>query len=545
MADMTAKERVDNFKRLKSDREYWDDYMQTVHDYFYIEAEDINKEINPGQELYFGKLYDSTPLLLADVLPAGFSNYMTPISGNWLGFFHRDPKINALSEVKKWYKEAEEEVWYTYENSNFYDQIMSFWKETGTYGTANMVVDDDDEDVVRFTNLCVKQCFITEDGRRRVNNYYCEFEFSAQQAVEKFGYNKVSRTIKKEHDTKLYTTKKHTFLLFIGNRYDRNPNKTDNASMPIMANWYDVTAQELVQEGGYLSMPAFSHRFYTRPSTPYGYSPAMKAMMDARYLQVMGKTELISAMQKVQPAYAFPHDAFLEPVNFNPLALNTYNSKNMNRDQMFPIGGDGNLQASEYAIQKRVENLKDHMFYNVFLAFQGITKEMTVPEVMQRANEQMTILGPAVGRGMNVLKASTGIVMNKIGARGRLPKIPDVMYDEDGNVPYEVNFTSVLTSAQKAGEIRALQNAIALSEPFIMNDPTARHKINSWRGIDSVFAASNADPTVVNDDETAMELVNAEAEAQAKKEEMEMMVAGAGAAKDAGAAEKNFAQAQQ
>jgi len=117
-----------------------------------------------------------------------------------------------------------------------------------------------------------------------------------------------------------------------------------------------------VLESGYPVMPACSHRFYTRTTTPYGYSPAMKAMLDARYLQVMGKTELVAAMQKVQPAYAFPHDAFIQPVDFNPLSLNTYNSKNMSRDQMFTIGGDGNLQAAEYAINKRVENLREHMF---------------------------------------------------------------------------------------------------------------------------------------------------------------------------------------
>ena len=110
MADMTAKERVANYKRLKSDRESWDNVMQATKKMFFVEAENINQEQDPGQELDFSQLYDSTPLLVADVLPAGFSNYMTPISGHWLDFFHRDSKINKLNEVKKWYKETEEEV---------------------------------------------------------------------------------------------------------------------------------------------------------------------------------------------------------------------------------------------------------------------------------------------------------------------------------------------------------------------------------------------------------------------------------------------------
>jgi len=74
----------------------------------------------------------------------------------------------------------------------------------------------------------------------------------------------------------------------------------------------------------------------------------------------------------------------------------------MSRDQMFTIGGDGNLQAAEYAINKRVENLREHMFYSVFLAFKNISKEITATEAIKIANEQMTMLGPAVGQKMNL-----------------------------------------------------------------------------------------------------------------------------------------------
>jgi hypothetical protein len=313
--------------------------------------------------------------------------------------------------------------------------------------------------------------------------------------------------------------------------------------MPIMANWYDTKEETLVQESGYPVMPAASHRFYTRTTSPYGYSPAMKAMLDARYLQVMGKTELVAAMQKVQPAYAFPHDAFIQPVDFNPLALNTYNAKNMSRDQMFPIGGDGNLQASEYAINKRVDNLREHMFYSVFLAFKNISKELTATEAIKIANEQMTMLGPAVGRKMNTLKAMIKPTVQKIWDAGRLPPIPDVMYDETGQVPYEINFTSFLTAAQKSNDMRSIQNAVQMAMPFIQADPTAIHKVNAWRGMDAVWEATNADRTILNDDKTAMEAVQAQAQQQAKQEQMAIDASSASTAKDQSQAAKNFAAA--
>jgi hypothetical protein len=134
--------------------------------------------------------------------------------------------------------------------------------------------------------------------------------------------------------------------------------------------------------------------------------------------------------------------------------------------------------------------------------------------------------------------------MQKLWNAGRLPKIPDVMYSETGQVPYEVNFTSFLTAAQKSNDMRALQNAIAMSEPFIQADPTARHKINSYRGLDAVWESTNADPTILNDDETAMEAVEAEARAQQQQEQMAVDASSASTAKDASQAAKNFTAAQ-
>jgi hypothetical protein len=226
------------------------------------------------------------------------------------------------------------------------------------------------------------------------------------------------------------------------------------------------------------------------------------------------------------------------------MAANTYNSKNMSRDQFFAIGGDGNLQASEYMMNKRIENLREHMFYPVFLAFKNITKEITATEAIKIANEQMTILGPAVGRDMNRTKANITVTMQKLWNAGRLPKVPDVMYSETGQVPFEINFTSFLAAAQKSNDMRSLQNAIAMAAPFIELDPTARHKINAYRGLDAVWESTNTDPTILNDDETAMEAVEAEAEAQQRQEQMAIDASSASTAKDASQAAKNFTAAQ-
>jgi len=543
-ADLTVEQLCFNFERYRGDRGAWDSYCQTIHDNFYIEADEINQYFDPQGELSFSSLYDSTPLLVANVLPAGISNYMTPMSGHWMGFRHKDNVLNTKRAVRKWYKEAEEEVFYALAKSNFYEQAMPFYKESSIFGTANFLCEEDSKDIVRFYTLPMKQVWIVEDSRRRVNQYYILFEFTAQQAVERFGYNKVSKPLQEAFDTKqVNPNKKYDFLLYIGPRYNRNPNKSDAQSMPISARWVEVAEKKEVLTSGYETLPCFTHRFYTRLGSPYGYSPAMCALMDARYLQVMGKTELLSAQQKSLPAIAFPSGSFLAPLNLNPLAPNAYDpTKLTGKDGVFPLGGWGDIKVNELMLEKRVENMREHLFYNSFRAFKNITKEMTRAEVIEKANEEMTILGPAVGRYMNVLQGITRITLEKLYKAGRLPELPGELIQ---NPNYEIEFTSVLALAQKSTDMQALQVALAMSGQIAQFDPTVIHKIDTFKAIDAVWNITGADPTIRRDDDEAMESIKAAAQQQQAQEEMAAATGASQVAKNMSTAERNMAKAQQ
>lgn len=543
MADLTPEQHIANFNKYRGDRGAWDSYCQSVHDNFYIEADEINQIFNPQGELNFDSLYDSMPLLVANVLPAGIANYMTPLSGHWLGFRHKDNVLNTKRAVRKWYKEAEEEVFYILAKSNFYEQSSVFYKESSVFGTANILCEEDAKEVVRFYTLPLKQVWIVEDSRRRVNAYYILFEYTAQQAVERFGINKVSQPIREAFNTKqVNPNKKYEFVLYIGPRYDRNPTKSDSQSMPIMAKWIDVAEKVVALESGYDRIPCFTHRFYTRIDSPYAYSPAMCALMDARYVQVMGMTELQSAQQKSLPALAYPNGSFLQPLNLNPLAMNAYDpTKLAGKDGVFPLGGWGDIKTNEMMLEKRYQSLKEHLFYDVFLAFQGITKEMTRAEVIERANERMTLLGPAVGRFMDVLKGVIGITLEKAYKAGKLPPLPGELIE---NPNYEIEFTSVLTLAQKSTDMQALQTALAMTGQIAQFDPTVLNKIDTFKAVDAVWDITGADPTVRRDDEEAMKIIEMNAKQQQQQEQMAMVDQASQVAKNMSTAERNMAKAQ-
>jgi hypothetical protein len=199
-------------------------------------------------------------------------------------------------------------------------------------------------------------------------------------------------------------------------------------------------------------------------------------------------------------------------------------------------------------LEKRYKSMREAMFYDAFIAFTDITKQMTVPEVQQRITEQLTRLGPAAGRFATGLQAELRMVLRFALEAGRLPPIPDELIEiqPDGSegFNYEVVFTSPLMLAQKNSERQALQNALALTGEMAAFDPNVLMKIDAMRAVDSIWESTGADPSVKRDDAVVEKMLKAAAQAQAGQAQADNASQAAVTAKDATQAQKNAGQAQ-
>lgn len=284
--------------------------------------------------------------------------------------------------------------------------------------------------------------------------YYIEFEYTAEQAADKWGREALSDKMREELNPENRKDNKHQFLLHIANRYRRDVRKTDKKNLPISAEWIDVENRKIIDEGGYNEFPAMCHRFDKRPFIPWGYSPAMKALPFARILNAIAKTNLRAMMKHTDPPIAIPDNAFIMPFNSNPRAVNYYNKTKMDSKDIFSFGHDGDPQIGMTAVEYYSMKVKTLMYNDVFLAFDNITKQMNNPEVMERINEKMTMLGPAVGRYISEML--NPVVIRTIGIlarRGKLPPPPDELIEDPS---YEIDCISQLAQSQRRSELNSL-----------------------------------------------------------------------------------------
>lgn len=540
-----AEQCIMQWNGYKGQRLNFEGQWQSLHDYFFIEADDISKSSAPGSELNTQVLYDSTTLEAADVLASGFMNYLTPPSSKWFSLRPRNPAYVNNNRVAAYFEEVVDQVNAALNRSNFYSQIHNTYKQSGVYGTSVLLEEDDPEDDIRFYSIPIKQVCLVEDGRGRVIGYYIEFEYTVEQAADKWGEDKLCKEMREclKGDNKAKQNK-HTFLLYITKRHRREVGKMDKKNLPIEATWIDVKNKHIVDEGGYHEMPAMCHRFEKRPFIPWGYSPGMKTLWTGRMLNAIAKTTLRSMMKSTDPSIAVPDNAFIMPFNQNPRAVNYYR-----RDQMpngskdvFAFSNQGNPEAGLKAIEYYSTQVRSLMYNDVFLAFSGITKEMNNPEVMERINEKMTLLGPAVGRYIS--DVNTPVIVRTIGIlerRGKLPPKPQELVDDPG---YEIDCISQLAQAQRRSELNALLSGLQLASQIATFKPEVLDKIDGDKTLDEAWSIIGAPKRIFMDDADVAALRDARGRAAAAQQKLDLANAGADIIKKGSEVDKNLAAAR-
>jgi len=498
-SESRAKTLTDRFKQLKGERMNFETYWQSLHDYFYIEASNINRQYYPGTELDATALFDSTTLESADILASGFMNYLTPPTSKWFSLRPRSLALQSNKKVLEFLEIVADMVNDVLNRSNFYNQIIASYKGSGVYGTSAILEEEDIKDDARFYSLPIRQVCIVEDGRGRVAEYYIEFEYTAYQAATRWGVEKLSTVMQEELRTNSRGDKKFIFLLYIAERHQRDVTKSNKENLPIEAVWIDVDGLSTVDEGGYNEFPAFSHRFDKRPFIPWGFSPAMKALPFARILNAVAKTNLRTMMKHTDPPLAVPDNAFIMPFNANPRAVNYYNKNRMDgAKDIFAFANYGDPNVGMTAVEYYAGKVKALMYNDVFLAFENLTKRMNNPEVMERINEKMTLLGPAVGR--YIAEMLNPVIIRTIGIlsrRGKLPEPPqELMFEPE----YEIDFISQLAQAQRRSELNALVSGLSMVGQMAQFNPDVVDKISPDRIVDEAWSILGSPVRVLRDD---------------------------------------------
>jgi hypothetical protein len=244
------------------------------------------------------------------------------------------------------------------------------------------------------------------------------------------------------------------------------------------------------------------------------------------------KTLIRAAMKVVDPPFIIPHRGFIQPLNFNPGGPNIVKDHKPD-DAYTPILTKANIPIAIEMIEEVKDSIKKAFFVPLFQAFADITKQMTIPEVQRRINENMVLLGPTVGRfTQEVFDPAISRTFMILFRKGLLPPAPKELAGKELDIVY----ISQLAKAQRLSEINEIENLLMDVQAVAGVLPNVVDNIDGDKVIRLIHKIRRVDPDILRSDKE-IEIIRA-ARAQAEEAQAQLAAAGqvAKAAKDASSA---------
>ena len=442
---------LSRFDRLQGQRENWETHWQEVADYMQPRKADVTKRRARGDKR-MEQVFDSSPIQAVELLAASLHGMLTNPSTPWFTLRFKDEEIDNEDEAKLWLEASTDAMYTAFNRSNFQQEIFELYHDLITFGTAAMFIEEDDDDIIKFSTRHINEVFIAENDKGRIDTIYRKFKISARAAIQKFG-----ETVSADVQTK---AKKDPYeeieiLHAVYPRSDFNPNKKDKANMPFESVYMEYKNGNELSVGGFREFPFVVPRYLKASNEIYGRSPAMTALPDVKMLNEMSKTTIKAAQKQVDPPLLVPDDGFLLPVRTVPGGLNFYRSGTRDRIEPLNIGANNPLGLNME--EQRRDSIRAVFYVNQLMMQQG--PQMTATEVIQRNEEKMRLLGPVLGRLQSeLLKPLIDRVFAVLLRNNMLPQAPDFLSGRD----IEIEYVSPLAKAQKSTELQSIMRAVEI-----------------------------------------------------------------------------------
>ena len=448
-----SKKLQDNLSTLVDKRKTWEEHWQQVSDYCLPRKAEVTKERSPGDKRHV-IVFDNTAIHALELLASSLHGMLTSSANRWFALRFREPTLNDMDEAKEWLDDATNKMYNVFAKSNFQQEVFECYHDLIAFGTACLLVEEDKNDVVRFSDRHIKEFYIQENEKNIIDQVYRRFKMPLGSVVNKFGYDNVSSDVQRK-----FLKEPHEEIEIIHcckprNIYDQN--KLDKKNMPFQSIYFENKNGHIISIGGFKEMPYIIPRYLKSSTEVFGRSPAMAALPEIKVLNKMVEVMLKAAQKQVDPVLMVPDDTIsLQSIRTAPGSINYYRSGSRDRIEPLLIGANNQLGIT-------MENQRRDSISKTFHVDQlliATNRNMTATEVMQRNEEKMRILGPVLGRLQSeLLQPLITRVFNVMLRRKLFSPAPQMLQQQE----IQIEYVSPMALAQKGQELQSIMKALEI-----------------------------------------------------------------------------------
>jgi len=462
------------------------------------------------------EIIDSTVRRALSTLQAGMQGGLTSPSKAWFQLTVHDPALAVIPAVLTWVGMVRDILINIFSQSNIYNRLHGAYGEIGAFGTAAILIEEDDLRVINARLFTAGEYAVSFDNAGLPNAFAREVWMSALDMRDSFG-DKVSGKVQsalRNHQEGQWFKVYHIIAEDKG--FGTPPKRITR--FPYYSLYWEPDQESELQLGGYEEFPVLVPRWDTIGSDYYGYGPGEMALPESKTLQVMRAHFLRADELSIDPPVAFPQQVLGEQMQIRPGGVYFTSDPNNAARPIYQV--QPNFEGHLQAIADSRDLIKQAFFADLFLmlAQMDMQGRMTATEVNIRQQEKMQMLGPVVERLeyelLNPLVGRTYMVAMR---KGLIPNPPAEMAGQD----IKVEYISMLAIAQKASSMDGINGLVALVTGLAGIDPEVVDKLNADEVIDQYARLSAIPAAVVNPEDQVMMVRASRQQQQAQEQQMQ------------------------
>ena len=447
---------------------------------------------------------------LASGLVSGKSSPLQPWFKLNVGYYNS----SQTGPVSLWLAECERIMYLIFQESNFYNAIAVFYYDLVVFGTANMLIYEDYDNVINCVNPCLGEYYIDIDPQYRPSVFYREFTMTIDALVKEFGVENCSPAIQAivKNSNGAGLSREIVVAHSIEPNNDGRAAEFGFSDRYAFREAYWEWGGSASPQGGSSSPPGFLRRrgFYEQhaitarwdvvSNDPYGRSVAMDGLPDQKQIQLETRRKAQAIDKMVNPPLVADAQLRNQPANLTPGGVTYVTGYTSSGKPGFSSVYDTKFPVQEITADlQEVKTRLSQIFFNDVLrtASQYETRSnVTAVEWDLRRGESMIMLGPALERiDHEALKPIINRVFGCALRAGILPPPPQEIQGQMINV----TFVSMLAQAQAATQAASIERVLSLAGNIAGAVPTALDKVNFDYSLDKYSYLLNSDPNMMND----------------------------------------------
>jgi hypothetical protein len=436
---------LDTYDKLLADKATMLTLWREIGEFLYPNQSDFGRyyTTQSNQPNKRRLIFDPTGEQALDIFASSMVGLLANPAAKWLAFETDNQSLLDDKEVQIFLDDAQRKTLSVFNNprTKFYDNLQTCLKMIGAFGAGMLLVDTDEDSVVKFRAESPRNFDYTEDFGGNVKDVFLERVYTVAALKDKKDEWQLPVGLLDRPETDKMTVIRH-----IQPNPNFDPTKLGKKFAKFHSHYYLKDTKTLLHTGFFNSVRAAVGRWDRVDGSKWPDSCARVALANVKLMQNADRSMIVAMEKELRPTLFVSSEAKFGKLDTSAGAVNV--GRGNPNDSIREMRTTGNVGQAFAWMEVKRQQIRQAFYVDVFQTAESLA--MTATEANIRNQEKLRIVTPKAAKIQSDL---LGVVAETVLAeliKLKQIKVPRALLEAGGEI--KVTYISPIAQAQRFGD---------------------------------------------------------------------------------------------